>query len=108
METPDFLPLGSICIIKGNTKKLMIVSRGIALSQEVGMRYYDYGACLYPEGIMGDTIAYFNHEGIQKVVFEGFRDDDEVLMLDNLATSLKHVEMEKGDPAPLQAPVEQG
>ena len=107
MKTPDFLPLGSIVIVRGSTKKLMIISRGLALSQDIGLRYYDYGACLYPEGLMGDTVIYFNHEGIQKVVHEGYADDENDLALESLAESLKYVEIEKGDPAPLKAP-EQG
>lgn len=104
METPDFLPLGSIVIVRGSTKKLMVISRALALSQDVGMRYYDYGACLYPEGLMGDTVVYFNHEGIQKVVQKGYADKENDLVLENLAESLKYVDIEKGDPEPLKAP----
>lgn len=104
MECPEFLPLGSIVIVRGNTKKLMIISRGLAVSQDEGMRYYDYGACLYPEGLMGDKVVYFNHEAVQKTVHEGYADEDDGLMLDNLSKALEHVEIEKGDPAPLKAP----
>lgn len=104
MECPDFLPLGSIVVVKGSTKKLMVISRGLALAQREGVRYYDYGACLYPEGLMGDAVVYFNHEGIQRVVHEGFADEENVLALESLAESLRYVEIEKGDPAPLEAP----
>lgn len=104
MECPEFLPLGSIVIVRGSAKKIMIVSRGVALAQQEGMRYYDYGACLYPEGLMGDTVLYFNHEGIHKVVSEGYADEENDIILENLAESLKHVEIEKGDPAPVPAP----
>lgn len=104
MEAPDFLPLGSIVIIKGSTKKVMIITRGIALSQEGGLRYYDYGGCLYPEGLVGDAVLYFNHEGIQKVVFEGYLDEDNDLVLANLAESLRYVEIEKGNPEPFRVP----
>lgn len=104
MECPEFLPLGSIVIVRGSTKKIMVISRGLVLAQDEGMRYYDYGACLYPEGLMGDTLVYFNHEGIQRVVHEGYADDENGLVLENLARSLKYVEVEKGNPAPLEKP----
>lgn len=102
MEAPDFLPLGSIVVVRGNTKKVMIISRGLALAQDEGPRYYDYGACLYPEGLMGDAVIYFNHEGIQKIVHEGYVDEDETLILDSLGESLKYITIEKGDPVPLK------
>jgi hypothetical protein len=104
MESPEFLPLGSVCSVKGNTKKLMVIARGLALQQDDGVRYFDYGACLYPEGLIGDQLAYFNHDAIQRVVAEGYADEDDALHLEALAESLSHVEMKKGDPAPYKMP----
>lgn len=100
MEAPDFLPLGSIVVTKGSTKKIMIIARGLAVTQAEGPRYYDYGACLYPEGLIGDQVIYFNHEVINKVFFEGYTDDDEALAIENITEGLKYVTLEKGDPQP--------
>ena len=63
-ETVDYLPLGSVVILKGG--------------------YFDYGGCLYPQGLVGDQILYFNHRDIVKVVFSGFHDDDDKMMVDNI------------------------
>ncbi len=104
MEAPEFVSLGTICIVKGNTKKLMVIARGVALKLSEGLRYFDYGACAYPEGLMGDQVIYFNHDTIQKVVFEGFTDEDNELMLENLSQSIKVLDMEKGSPKPVQIP----
>jgi len=104
METPDFLPLGSIVNVKGNTKKMMIIARGLGIKQEGILKYYDYGACLYPEGMVGDTLMYFNHNGIQRVFFEGFSDDDNLMHLETLTENLRDSTIEKGDPKPLQIP----
>ena len=46
---------------------------------------FDYGACLYPEGMVGDSLIYFNHEDVFKVVQEGYSDDDNELMLEHIA-----------------------
>jgi hypothetical protein len=104
MESPDFVPLGTICVVKGNTKKLMVIARGLALQHEGKMQYYDYGACLYPEGLMGDQVIYFNHDAIQKTVHEGYADEDNELLLENLKENLKTVTLEKGNPPPYKLP----
>ncbi|MCL2113908.1 MAG: DUF4176 domain-containing protein [Streptococcaceae bacterium] len=79
-EERTFLPLGSIVILKGALKKLMIVNR----ANVVDGKYFDYGAILYPEGMIDANLAYFNHEDILKVVFEAYTDDDDALMVEQL------------------------
>ncbi|GAB2024482.1 DUF4176 domain-containing protein [Lactovum odontotermitis] len=79
-EENTFLPIGSIVILKGALKKLMIVNRASVLEG----KYFDYGAILYPEGLIDDNLAYFNQEDILKVVFEAYTDDDDVLMVEQL------------------------
>ncbi len=101
-ENTTFLPLGSIVIVKGNTKKIMIIARGLATFIEDEAKYFDYGACLYPEGMMGDSLIYFNNEDIQKIVAEGFSDDDNELMLDNLKMWIEQADIPKGNPTELQ------
>lgn len=79
-----YLPLGSIVIIDGGVKKLMVTARAVAAQYDGSMKNFDYGACLYPEGIVGDSLLYFNHEDIMKVVSKGYQDEDDALMQDNL------------------------
>lgn len=102
MEAPEFLPLGSMVVVKGSTKKVMIIARGLAVMQAQGQRYYDYGACLYPEGLIGDQVIYFNHDVVNRIVFKGYTDEDEGIALENIAEALKHVTIEKGDPMPFR------
>ncbi len=101
MEKTDFLPLGSIVIIKGGVKKTMIVARGLATKINDEMQFFDYGGCLYPEGLMGDQMLFFNHTDIMKVVFTGYTDDDNALMLENLDAWLQNPQFKRGDPAQL-------
>ena len=72
MKETTMLPLGSIIILKGNTKKMMIISRVIAVPVKGNIYRFDYGACLYPEGVVGENLIYFNHEDIFKIVQEVF------------------------------------
>lgn len=75
-----FLPLGSIVILKGSVKKLVIVSRGSIVEDD----FFDYGAFMYPEGMIDSNIAYFNHGDILKIVHEGYTDTDNDLVLEIL------------------------
>ncbi len=96
------LPLGSVVILKGNVKKMMIIARLIALPVKGQVYRFDYGACLYPEGMVGDRLIYFNHEDIFKVVQEGYTDDDNEIMLENIETMLQQTDIPKGNVAALK------
>ena len=101
MKETTMLPLGSIIILKGNTKKMMIISRVIAVPVKGNIYRFDYGACLYPEGLVGDSLIYFNDEDIFKVVQEGYSDEDNDLMLENIAAVIDQTEIPKGNVAEL-------
>ncbi len=90
-EKREFLPLGSIIRINGSVKKLMILARGTFPRIKGAVTYYDYGVCTYPEGIIGDSLVYINHEDIQEVVFEGYRDEDETLMQNNIHMAVRQM-----------------
>lgn len=102
MEKVKFLPLGSIVVIKGGVKKFMIVARGLGVNVGEKSSYFDYGACMYPEGMMDDKMMYFQHEDITKTVFEGFSDEDDRLMVDDINEALSKTDMEKADVKKLQ------
>ncbi|NQX11501.1 DUF4176 domain-containing protein [Microbacteriaceae bacterium VKM Ac-2855] len=79
----SFLALGSVVILNGSVKKLLIVSRGSIVEGQ----FFDYGAFLYPEGMIDTNIAYFNHDDIVKAVHEGYRDADDELAVEILNTA---------------------
>lgn len=70
----DYLPLGSVVILKGGVQKIVIISRGLVTAATEPAGFFDYGGCVYPQGIIGDHILYFNHKDIVKVVFSGYSD----------------------------------
>lgn len=99
-QSRSFLPLGSVVILKGSVKKLLIVSRGSIVEGE----FFDYGAFLYPEGMIDTNIAYFNHDDILKIAHEGYRDTDDELVLEILNDAYTRFQQEQ-DEATLAAPV---
>lgn len=72
-----YLPIGSIVLLKGGTKRIMIYGRH---QKEVKSdQTWDYIACLYPEGNLNEEYMYlFNHDQIEKVFFIGFQDEEEI------------------------------
>lgn len=72
-----YLSLGSIVILKGGSKKIMIYGRQqYQLSSDKIL--WDYVGCLYPEGFISDDYnIFFNHNDIEKTIYRGFEDDEE-------------------------------
>lgn len=71
------LPLGSVVLLNGGQHRLMITSR-FPLTEKNGiLGYYEYGACLYPEGQSNQSTFFFNEEDILEVAAEGFSDWEE-------------------------------
>ncbi|WP_449354444.1 DUF4176 domain-containing protein [Virgibacillus natechei] len=72
------LSIGSIVYLKEGTSKLMILNRAPILpSEETEGIWYDYSGCSYPQGLDPNNVFYFNEENIDKVVFEGYKDEEE-------------------------------
>lgn len=79
----EYLPIGTIVILKEGTKKIMIYGRR---QREIKTgKEYDYIACLYPQGnINEDYMFLFNDEDIDNVVYRGYSDSDEEEFLEIL------------------------
>lgn len=82
MEKIDYIPLGSVVYLKGGIKKLLIVARAINVANDGKQYFFDYGGVLYPEGITGNQMAYFNHDDVSSVFFRGCDDDENKGMSD--------------------------
>ena len=72
----EYLPIGSVVLLKGGTKKIMIYGRK-QMAAESG-KMYDYVACFYPEGNVSDEFTFlFDHSQIAQVIFKGYVDDED-------------------------------
>ena len=82
-----FLPIGTVVLLKGAKKELMITSycvfptgtefkNGEEVKAEQKM--YEYGGCPYPEGILdSNAINAFNHDQIDKILHMGYETDSQ-------------------------------
>ncbi len=98
IETYERMPLGSVVSLKGNPKKLMVIAR-VPIADDDGREYYDYGFCLYPEGLLGDTVIYSNHDQIEAVHFIGFSDEEDEEILRQTEETLKELDIRKAQPS---------
>ncbi len=89
MEKVNYIPLGSIVLLEGGVQKVLIIARGLNVSNGGRVLFFDYGGVPYPEGLNGDQVAYFNHDAIAKVVFEGYSDVDNEHMVNNINAYLQ-------------------
>ena len=90
LKADDWLPIGSVVLLNGANKSLMVISRFV-YNVDDGT-YYEYCGCLYPEGISDSEYYFFNHNEIGLVVQRGFEDEYEKLyrktVLDGINVSL--------------------
>ena len=80
----NYVPLGSIVLLKGGAQKIMVIARALNVKNENKIFFFEYGGVPYPDGLISDRMAYFNHEDISKVVFEGYSDVDNENMVENI------------------------
>ena len=70
----DFLPIGSVVLLKGAKKRIMITGF-CASDKKHPDKVFNYGGCIFPEGIVdSNKMILFNHKEIDKVFFIGLND----------------------------------
>ena len=96
----EFLPVGSVVLLKGGTKRVMVTGF-CSVDNDDKSKLYDYTGCLYPEGIINSNeICLFNNDQIEKVFFRGFEDEEEVTFKKALITTIE--EYNKEDVTPVE------
>lgn len=55
----------------------MILNRGPIIEVNNEPTIFDYSGCFYPQGLVPEKVYYFNHENIDEIVFEGFKDSED-------------------------------
>lgn len=89
-----YLPLGTIVLLKGATKRLMVTGFA-STSKETGDTVFDYSGCLYPEGFFDyNQVCVFNHDQIDKVYFRGYSDEEDIEFKKKLVEELKNIKNE--------------
>lgn len=91
----NLLPIGSVVLLKGGNKRVMICGR---IQTRAGSdRIYDYSACYFPEGITAaDRIFFFDRDAIDRVFFLGCQDAEELAFRANVLDKLGELEVRDG------------
>ena len=86
------LPIGSVVLLEGAKKRLLIVGyhKCIQGKPEKG---YDYIGCPYPEGFLApDKMALFDHSQIRHIFALGFQNLDQFAFREKLEQALQKEE----------------
>ncbi len=95
----DLLPIGSVVLLKGGNKKLMITGR--ILSDEKMEQIYDYVSVPYPEGNIGEENQYFfNRDAIERTLFIGCQDEEELNFQSEVLSQLGELVIRDGKIVP--------
>lgn len=80
----NIYPLGTVVFLREGTQKVMIVGRGVVYQDENTNSevFVDYMGCAYPAGIDPNQTIFFNEENIDRVVHEGYSDDEELRFIE--------------------------
>lgn len=90
------LPIGTIVLLKGAEKRVMIIGY-CKYKGDDSSKIYDYAGCVYPEGyISPDTTALFDHDQIDVIFSLGFRNMVQHEFQHKLEQALADMETEKG------------
>ena len=74
MKNIDYLPLGTICNIEKKPNSNIMI---IGYSMNIGEEHYDYCGVVHPIGVISRiNMLFFNHDDIEKIIFEGFKDEE--------------------------------
>lgn len=84
MDIKELLPIGSVVLLEGGKKRVMIY--GIKQTDQETQEEYDYIGVVYPEGNMGQGTQFlFNHDNIIEVFFKGYNDEERQDFIQRLA-----------------------
>jgi hypothetical protein len=82
MARIDYLPLGSVVMLKKGLQKLIIIGRALNVNRDGKDYFFDYAAVLHPQGLINTEVAYFNHDDVEKIFFTGYNDEGSREMTD--------------------------
>lgn len=89
MEEKNFLPIGTVVLLKGAKRKIMIT--GYLPIYKKKNKVYDYSACLWPIGYLdSETMIAFDKEVIEKVCFVGYSNEEQQQFYETISSHDKN------------------
>ena len=93
MKYDKYLPIGTVVLLNGAQKKIMIT--GFCVKGDDQSKTFDYCGCMYPEGVLAsDKNLLFNHEQIESVYYMGYMTDEEKTFKTKLNDLIKTLQSE--------------
>lgn len=83
------LPIGSVVLLSGGTKKVMIT--GYYSKPVDSDRVYDYNGCVFPEGLLETVYCLFDRNQIEKTIHVGYESEkyeDYMAQLNSMVTGI--------------------
>ena len=75
----NYLPIGSVVTLRGGGQPIMIYGR--KQKNIKNNTIWDYVACMYPEGNIGDEYTiFFDNKDIENILFTGFQTKIDIKM----------------------------
>lgn len=95
------LPLGSVVLLNGGTKKVMIIGYCMKTPEKPN-KIYDYCGCVFPEGVLrSDVTCVFDNEQIKEICFSGYENEETSTFLNKvIALTSKEDKKEDSDTEP--------
>lgn len=95
----DLLPIGSVVLLKGGEKRVMIVGR---IQTKAGNdKIYDYCAVFYPEGLAStDSCFFFDRDAIERIYYIGMQDEEELSFREDFLDQLPELVVRDGQMVP--------
>ncbi len=94
MEERKYLPIGTIVLLNGGSKKIMITGFCV-IPNDNTHKLYDYSGCLYPEGVINSNeVCLFNHEQINKIIFKGYCNKEEETFKEELNKEVSQIQLD--------------
>ena len=86
LSVNEYLPIGSVVLLKGAIRKAMIIGIIQSTKGEDGViNEYDYIAVMFPEGFLNtETMFMFNHDQINDVIYRGYENPERDSFLQKL------------------------
>lgn len=86
-----YLPIGTVVMLKGGTKRVMITGY-CSIEQDKPEKMYDYNGCLYPEGFLSSNqTCLFDHNQIDKIYSYGLEDEEEKKFIEQLKLAISQI-----------------
>jgi len=95
MQEINYLPIGSVVLLQGGSKKVMITGFCVTPNDNTH-KMYDYSGCLYPEGVINSNeVCLFNHSQIEEVYFTGYESEEESIFKEELARTMENIKLDE-------------